>query len=59
MKMWHNTILLSHRKEWNEKKKKEWNDICNNMDGPRDHTKERKNDTNTCTHTWYNLTGGI
>ena len=34
--MWNieNGILLSHKKEWN-------NDICNNMDGPRDyHTNE-------------------
>ena len=27
---WHNGILLSHKKEWN-------NAICRNMDGPRDY----------------------
>ena len=34
----YNGILLSHKKEWN-------NDICSNMDGPRDyHTKWSKPD---------------
>ena len=33
-----NGILLSHNKEWN-------NDICSNIDGPRDyHTKQSKSD---------------
>ena len=34
----HNGILFSHKREWN-------NDICSNMDGPRDyHTKWSKSE---------------
>ena len=28
--IWHNVVLLSHKREWN-------NIICSNMDGPKDY----------------------